>query len=73
MLLDIEKELNEDCANKCNWFIENNLSNIHIAEDQIKSILFISKRKIKKIPKLDIQSNITINQHSRVSYVGCIL
>ena len=38
------------------------------------SILFASKRKIKKLPKLEIiYDNIGIKQHSRVTYLGCIL
>ena len=43
---DIEKQLNEDFANICDWFIDNKLS-IHLGEDKTKSILFASKRKIK--------------------------
>ena len=35
---------------------------------------FASKRKIKKIPKLKINyKNIQIKQHSKVTYLGCIL
>ena len=45
---DIEKQLNEDFANICDWFVDNKLS-IHFGEDKIKSILFASKRKIKKL------------------------
>ena len=38
------------------------------------SILFASKSKIKKLQKLEIiYNNIRINQHSRVTYLGCIL
>ena len=38
-----------------------------------KSILFVSKRKIQKVPKLDIiYINIRIKRHSRVTYVNCI-
>ena len=43
---DIEKQLNEDFANICDWFVDNKLS-IHFGEDKNKSILFASKRKIK--------------------------
>ena len=70
---DIEKQLNEDFANICDWFVDNKLS-IHFGEDKIKSILFASKRKIKKLQKLEIiYNNIRIKQHSRVTYLGCIL
>ena len=39
---DIEKQLTEDFANICDWFVDNKLS-IHFGEDKIKSILFASK------------------------------
>ena len=45
---DIEKQLNEDFANICDWFGDNKLS-IHFGEDKTKSILFASKREIKKL------------------------
>ena len=53
---DIEKQLNEDFANICDWFVDNKLS-IHFGEDKTKSILFASKRKIKKLQKLEIIYN----------------
>ena len=40
----IERQLNKDFANICDWFIENKLS-IHFGEEKTKSILFTSKRK----------------------------
>ena len=49
----IEKQLNENFANICHWFVGNKLI-IHFGEDKTKSILFASKRKIKKLQKLDI-------------------
>ena len=70
---EIEKQLNEDFANLCDWFVENKLS-IHFGEDKTKSILFATKMKVKKVDKLDItHQNIKIKQHSKVSYLGCIL
>ena len=70
---DIKKQLNEDFANICNWFVDNKLS-IHFGGDKTKSILFAFKRKIKKLQKLEIiYNNIRIKQHSRVAYLGCIL
>ena len=70
---DIEKQLNEDFANICDWFVDNKLS-IHFGEDKTKFILFASKRKIKKLQKLEIiYKNIRIKQYSRVTYLGCIL
>ena len=55
-LKDVEKQLNEDFANICNWFI-NNILSIHFSEDKTKSILFASKCKIKKLQKLEIIYN----------------
>ena len=49
----IEKQLNEDFTNICDWFVDNKLS-IHFGEDKTKSILFATKRKIKKLQKLEI-------------------
>ena len=43
---EIEKEVNKDFENVCNWFVYIKLS-IHFGEDKTKSILFASKRKIK--------------------------
>ena len=53
---DFEKQLNEDFANISDWFFDNKLS-IHFGEDKTKSILFASKRKIKKLQKLEIIYN----------------
>ena len=50
---DIEKHLNEDFANICNWFVDNK-QRFHFCQDKTKSILFASKRKIKKLQKLGI-------------------
>ena len=70
---DTEKQLNEDFANICDWFVDKKLS-IHFGEDKTKSILFASKHKIKKLRKLEIVcNNIRINQHFRANYLGCIL
>ena len=70
---DIEKQLNEDFAHICDWFVDNKLS-IHFGENKTKSIVFASKSKIKKLQKLEIiYNNIRIKEHSRVTYLGCIL
>ena len=70
---DIEKQLNEDFANICDWLIDNKLS-IHIGQDNTKSVLFGSERKIKRFWKLEtVYNNIRIRQHSRFTYLGCIL
>ena len=47
---------------------------IHFGEHKTKSLLFASKCKIKRVPKLKIKyKNIQIKQHSKVTYLGCIL
>ena len=72
-VIEIEKLLNKDFTNICEWFVDNRLS-IHFGDDKTKSILFASKRKIKRVPKLKIKyKNIQIKQHSKVTYLGCIL
>ena len=68
---EIEKQLNNDFANLCDWFVENTLS-IHFGEDKTKSILFVNK--LKPTDNLNIIYNdIKIKQHSKVKYLGCIL
>ena len=47
---EIEKVLNNDFENICDWFVDNKLS-IHFGEDKTKSILFASQRKIKTTRK----------------------
>ena len=70
---DIEKQLHENFANICDCFVDNKLS-IHFGGDKTKSILFASKCKIKKVQKLEIIYNKSrIKQHSRVTYLDCIL
>ena len=49
-VIEIENQLNGDFTNICEWFVDNRLS-IHFGEDKTKSILFASKRKIKKVSK----------------------
>ena len=44
----IEKQLNVDFSNICDWFVDNKLS-IHFDEDKSKSILFASKFKNKNV------------------------
>ena len=50
-VIEIEKQLNEDFTNICEWFVDNRLS-IHFGEDKTRCILFASKRNIKRVPKL---------------------
>ena len=72
-VIEIENNWNKYFRNICEWFVDNRLS-IHFGEDKTKSILFISKHKIKRVPKLKINyKNIQKKQHSKVTYLGCIL
>ena len=72
-IIEIEKHLNIDFTNICEWFVDNRIS-INFGEDRNEPILFASKRKIKKVPKLNINyKNIPTKQHSKVTYLGCIL
>ena len=50
---EIEKHLNNDFSNLCEWFLDNKLS-IHFAEDKIKFVLFGSKLELRKVGKLNI-------------------
>ena len=69
----IESQLNKDFANLIDWFVDNKLS-IHFGEEKTKSILFATKYKIREGKNINISyKNIDIKQHSRVSYLGCIL
>ena len=70
---EIENQLNKNFSLICDWFVDNKLI-IHFGEDKTKSILFSSKRKIKKASPLNIQCKyIKIKQYSKVAYSGCIL
>ena len=70
---EIEKQLNKDFENICDWFVDNKLK-IQFGEDKAKSILFASKGKIKIARKLNVKyKNIKIKQHSKVTYLGCVL
>ena len=44
----IEKHLNKDFESICDWFVDNKLS-IHFVDEKIKSVLFETKLKIKKV------------------------
>ena len=69
---EIEKVLNKNFSDLCDWFLDNKLS-IHFGDDKMKCILFASKNKIKKAVPLKINyKGIVIKQHSKVNYLGCI-
>jgi len=70
---EIDENLNKNFNSLCDWLVENKLS-IHLGEEKTKSILFGSKRKLKTEDKLNIRrDDINIIQHSKVTYLGCIL
>ena len=72
-MTEIEKHSNKDFSYLCEWFLDNKLS-IHFGEDRTKSILFGSKRKLKKVGKLTITyQGIDIKQNSQATYLGYIL
>jgi len=70
---EIDENLNKNFNSLCDWLVENKMS-IHLGKEKTKSILFGSKRKLKSEDKLNIRrGNINIEQHSKVTYLGCIL
>ena len=68
---EIDKQLNKDLQNVCDWFIDNKLS-IHFGEDKTKFILFVSTRKIKSERKLNVKYK-DIKLKSNISWLcfGC--
>ena len=69
----IEEQLNSDFTSLCEWFIDNKLS-VHFGEEKTKSILFGTKRQLKDQKDLNLKyGDIEVKQHSRVTYLGCIL
>ena len=70
---EIEKHLNNDLSNLCEWFLDDKLS-IHFGEDKTKFILFGPKSKLRKVSKLNTTyEGIDIKQNSQITYLGCIL
>ena len=70
--MQIEKQLNEDFENLCDWFVDSKFS-IHFGEDKAKSILFTSKPRAKSICQLNIKyKGINVKQHSEVTYLECV-
>ena len=69
----IEEQLNTDFSSLCDWFVDNKLS-VHFGEEKTKSILFGTKRQLKNQRDLDLRyGDLKIKQHSKVTYLGCIL
>ena len=69
----IEDQLNKDFNSLCEWFIDNKLS-VHFGEQKTKSILFGTTKRLKNSRNLHLRcKDIEIKQHSKVTYLGCIL
>ena len=66
----VEERLNIDFNSLCDWFEDNKLS-IHLGVDKTKSILF-SKRRKKENIHIN-RRDTTIIQHTKISYLGCLL
>ena len=65
----IEKQLNKDLNSLSEWFFDNKLS-IHFGAEKTKSILFGSKKRLKR-HDLDISyGNNKVKQHSKVTLLG---
>ena len=64
-----KKQLNEDPADICHWFVDNKLS-IHFGEDKTKSILFASKHKISSYQKLQQTFHKTSTGQNAFSFIG---
>ena len=57
----------------CDEFVNNKLC-IHFGDDKTKSIVFVIKRRVKNICKLNIRyKEINIKQQARVRYLECVL
>ena len=67
---EIEKVLNKEFANACDWSVDNKLSN-HFGEDKTKKILF---SRGKNLPQLNITyNNNGIKQYRMIEYPACCL
>ena len=70
---EIERNLNKNFSNVCDWFVDNKLS-IHFGEDKTKCILFGTKHRLYKVSSLEIKyGEIHIKQYHTVTYLGCLL
>ena len=62
---EIERNLNKNFSDVCDWFVDNKLS-IHLGEDKTKCILFGTKHRLNKVSG-------HIEQYHMVPYLGCLL
>ena len=68
---EIEKQLNIDLDNICNWFVDNKLS-IHFGEEKTKLIIFASKRRLKNARQQNIRYNHINKKVAFASYVSWV-
>ena len=69
----IQEQLSTDFSSICDWFIDNKLS-VHFGEEKTKSVLFGTKWQLRKQREFYFKyGGIEIKQHSKVTYLGCIL
>ena len=69
----IEEQLNTDFSSLCDWFVDNKHS-VHFGDEKTQSILSGTKRQLKHRRNLELRyGDIEIKQHSKVTYLGCIL
>ena len=70
---EIERNLNKNFLNVCDWFVDNKLR-IHFGENKTKCILFETKHRLNKVNSLEIKyGEIHIKQYHTVTYLGCLL
>ena len=68
---EIEKQLNIDLDNICNWFVDNKLS-IHFGEEKTKLIIFASKRRLKNARQQNIRYNHINKKVAFASYISWV-
>ena len=70
---EIERNLNKNFSNACDWFIDNKL-NVCFGEGKTKCIVFGTKHRLNKVNSLEIKYDaIHIKQYHTVTYLGCLL
>ena len=70
---EIERNLNKNFSNVCDWFVDNKQS-IYFGEDKTKCKLFGTKQRLNKVSSFEIKyGEIHIKQYHIVTYLGCLL
>ena len=70
---EIERNLNKNFSDVCDWFVENKL-NIYFGEGKAICILFDTKHRLNKVSSLDIKYGaIHIKQYHTEKCLGCSL